>query len=122
MISTNKEQAKKLIEGLNFDPESADMRWERDSMMSDSMSLVVGKPELSSDIPSWSVDRLIKLLPDEITDDNGDTYTPVFGKNVILYFNSKKSLCSFHGTDIIEMFIDCFTWLKENNFDIESDF
>ena len=89
MISTNKEQAKRLIEGLNFDPESADMRWERDSMMSDSMSLVVGKPELSSDIPSWSVDRLIKLLPDEITDDNGDTYTPVFGKNVILYFNSK---------------------------------
>ena len=73
-ICTDKVQSERLL-ALGIKKETADMRWERIGQMYDYYASAK-KPYISSDIPAWSLHRLIEMMPKNIAID-GDTAYPL---------------------------------------------
>ena len=73
-ICTTREQSERLLE-LGLKKETADMRWER---ISEKYAYYPSTktPYASSDIPAWSLHRLIEMMPKNIAID-GDTAYPL---------------------------------------------
>ena len=73
-VCTSREQSERLL-ALGLKKETADMRWERIGQMYDYYASAK-KPYISSDIPAWSLHRLIEMMPKNIAID-GDTAYPL---------------------------------------------
>lgn len=73
-VCTSVEQSRRLL-ALGLKKGTADMRWERIGQMYDYYASAK-KPYISSDIPAWSLHRLIEMMPKNIAID-GDTAYPL---------------------------------------------
>lgn len=71
-ICTSREQSERLL-SLGLKKETADMRWERIGQMYDYYASAK-KPYISSDIPAWSLHRLIEMMPKNIAIDGDAAY------------------------------------------------
>ena len=63
-ICTSREQSECLL-ALGLKKETADMRWDRIGQMY-GWHISAKKPYVSSDIPAWSLHRLIEMMPESI--------------------------------------------------------
>ena len=118
-ICTTKIQSQRLLE-LGLKPETADCYNREEDY---GYSNWIGKPSLHSDVPAWSLHRLIEILPSEIKPRN-DYYNITFDKDIVQYENYE------YGIEVLKSFgdsptlynniIDCVSWLiKENLFNKE---
>lgn len=73
-VCTDRFQSERLL-ALGLKPETADMRWERIGQMY-GWYISAKTPYASSDIPAWSLHRLIEMMPKNIAID-GDTAYPM---------------------------------------------
>lgn len=116
-IATTIEQSKRLLE-LGLNPETAEC-YNREEEWG--YSCWIGKPSLPTDIPAWSLDRLITMLPDKIEMISYSMYrgyfVPKFDKNSISYidmlgyskvFNEKSTL--------YDNIIDFIEWLIQKSY------
>lgn len=68
-VATSREQSERLL-ALGLKPETADMCWMYGEVLS------CNPPELTPDIPAWSLHRLCDMMPKNIAID-GDTAYPL---------------------------------------------
>jgi len=121
-VCTTIEQSNKLIE-LGINPNTADMGW----FKAYSLKEEIYKPFIKgyklennkTDIPAWSLYRLIKMMPTVITHND---YSLILGINSICvyYANDEyaETFKAFEG-NLYECVIKCIEWLiKENYFNI----
>lgn len=71
-ICTSKEQSKRLLE-LGLKPETADCYNREEDY---GYSNWIGKPSLRSDVPAWSLHRLIEILDSPLMEFNTLSYNP----------------------------------------------
>jgi hypothetical protein len=125
-ICTTKEQSERLL-ALGLKPETADMRWER---ISEKYAYYPSTktPYVSSDIPAWSLHRLIKdLMPDTIAVENATCmgqrffYVLTFMYDGVTYEVNGFVFKEFAEHDnYYDNIIDCIEWLiKEGYFNKE---
>ena len=116
-ICTSREQSERLL-ALGLKPETADMchfwHWE-----SDDYSRVCASWEFAhrsnKDIPAWSLDRLMELVPHRHVE-----YCD-YANNYMYYYNIPFDVIEqFRGETRYEYLIDCIEWLiKEGYFNKE---
>ena len=122
-ICTSREQSERLL-GLGLKKETADMRWER---ISEKYAYYPSTktPYVSSDIPAWSLHRLIKdLMPDTIAVENATCmghrffYLLTFMHDDVTYEVNSFVFKEFAEHDnYYDNIIDCIEWLiKEGYF------
>lgn len=92
-ICTSQEQSERLL-ALGVKKETADMRWER---ISEKYGYYPSTktPYVSSDIPAWSLHRLLSLLPDYIVVNSSSGLNPNFYLNIRDGFVSYKDYRGF---------------------------
>ena len=67
--------------------------------------------------PAWSLDRLIKLIPENIITGVSNQWHRVMYNSVLTYEEGDDSLVSFRGGTIYDRCISCIYWLiKEGHF------
>ena len=110
------DQSRKLAEILPL--ESADQTWERITSLDAAGELQYGQEykhngdipfQLYSGIgvPCWSLNSLIYILPDTITDEDGTIFGLNIKKNFIEYYNpSMGALCATYHSIIAEDLVD----------------
>lgn len=124
MTYTTIEQSKKLLE-LGINPNTADMFYIFDTFIHDIGGIGIGKPEEPQDVPCWSFERLIEIMPRYMK--SGKNYFDLmivpFDKCVKYYNESTKSFMeSKMGKDLMEAafkmaerLLKCkSTYLKDN--------
>ena len=114
-ICTSIEQSKALL-ALGLKKETADMCWMYGEVLS------CNPPELTPDIPAWSLHRLIEMMPEEIE-------FPLRGMPKDFHFEIHRGLvryyngyvcCVMEGGGYYKGIIDCIEWLiKEGYFNKE---
>ena len=121
-VCTTIEQSKQLID-LGINPDTADMGW----FKAYSLKGEIYKPFIKgyklennkTDIPAWSLYRLIKMMPTVITHDDYDLMLGI--NSICIYYVSNeysKTFRAFEG-NLYECVIECIEWLiKENYFNI----
>lgn len=121
-ICTTIEQSKRLLE-LGLKPETADCCL--DDIIEGIYSPMAVKKIFESQIPAWSLHRLIELCPESINiDDYSDTiyWFKVYKlDNKIIYENDyHRWLYLVDGDNLFDTIIDCIEWLiKEGHFNKE---
>lgn len=114
-VCTTIEQSNKLIE-LGINPDTADMGW----FKAYSLKGEIYKPFIKgyklennkTDIPAWSLHRLLKMLPEEIYID-GNLIELHVTPNVITYENEDYSIMAggISGENIYGDIINCIEYL-----------
>lgn len=109
-VCTNERQSKRLIK-LGISPETADCynRLEEDGRYSN----WIGKPSLSTDIPAWSLHRLMELCP--LLMDPPRFLTISQHRTCYTLFVDNTNI-SFGGKSTYDNIIDCIKWLIEKNY------
>lgn len=108
-ICTSVEQSKRLLE-LGLKPETADCYNREEDY---GWSNWIGKPSLRSDVPSWSLHRLLYcLMPNSIK----DYYLAIYSGYVVTYDSlcgSRYEVCKDfnESLNIYDNIIDCIEWL-----------
>ena len=121
-ICTTREQSERLL-SFGLKKETADMRWER---ISEKYAYYPSTktPYASSDIPAWSLHRLIEMMPDclEMKDKENYTWKYLFRLSHVqvvyeVYLYERR----FSEMDnVYDNIIDCIEWLiKEGHFNKE---
>ena len=113
-ICTTREQSERLLE-LGLKKETADMRWER---ISEKYAYYPSTktPYVSSDIPAWSLHRLLSMLPD----DAPKIYWILDGANISMEWENDDSDFFPHRGNMYNGIISCIEWLiKEGYFNKE---
>lgn len=108
MVCTSIEQSNKLVE-LGINPKTADMGW----FKAYSLREEIYKPYIKgyklenhqSDIPAWSIYKLIEIISKEIT---------INDTSVIIGNNSTNRMFSSYD-NVYDNFIDVIQWLMEKN-------
>lgn len=108
MTCTNIEQSNRLVE-LGISPNTADMGW----FKAYSLREEIYKPYIKgyklenhkSDIPAWSVYKLIKIISKEVT---------INDTSVIISNNSTNRMFSSYD-NVYDNLIDTIQWLMEKN-------
>ena len=108
MTCTNIEQSNRLVE-LGISPNTADMGW----FKAYSLREEIYKPYIKgyklenhkSDIPAWSVYKLIKIISKEVT---------INDTSVIISNNSTNRMFSSYD-NVYDNLIDVIQWLMEKN-------
>lgn len=143
MNYTTIEQSRKLLE-LGLNPETADMFWQSNLNGSDRQYLLdIGKEEYfdieinsehcsigNYDIPAWSLDTLLELMPDEIS--TGKEWSNKYQIDIrkyaphtyqIAYGNNRGFSKSWHDMintkecdNFLEACYNMVVWLLENNY------
>jgi hypothetical protein len=128
-ICTTKEQSKRLLE-LGLDADTSDMCWLAKKLWGDDVEI----PEedrsyiLSTDkddsfcsrydvdcVPSWSLHRLIAMLPLEIEDDySTESFLKIEGSNIMYKEKGIFIYNSFEKDNIYDNIIDCIEWLIQD--------
>ena len=126
-VCTSREQSERLL-ALGLKKETADMRWERIGQMYDYYASAK-KPYISSDIPAWSLHRLLCMLPkhiqvyDEVWKFKRNLYLSIDEDFNIRYEENIDDPCfdkTFWAYDIYQNCIDAIEWLiKEGYFNKE---
>ena len=118
-VCTDKIQSERLL-ALGLKKETADMRWER---ISEKYAYYPSTkmPYASSDIPAWSLGRLVEMMPDIIKDHIDEMlYHLSIAGNSVFYETRSFDLCQFFGDNLYVCIIDCIEWLiKEGYFNKE---
>ena len=120
-ICTTMAQSKRLLE-LGLKPETAEC-YNREEEWG--YSCWIGKPSLPTDIPAWSLHRLIAMLPDKIEMLSHTFYIcdffPKLDKNNVAYVDMMGWSRWFNEKDTLyDNIIDCIEWLiKEVHFNKE---
>ena len=80
-----------------------------------------GWKEQANIFPSWSMSRLIEMMPDLIKDNiEGMLYHLSIDGNSVFYETRSADLCQFFGDNLYICIIDCIEWLiKEGYFNKE---
>lgn len=109
-VCTNREQSERLLK-LGLKPETADCynRLEEDGRYSN----WIGYPSLSTDIPAWSLHRLMELCP--LLMDPPRFMTISQHKTCYTLFIDGTDI-SFGGKSTYNNIIDCIKWLIEKNY------
>lgn len=121
-ICTTFEQSKRLLE-LGLKPETADCCL--DDVIEGVYSPMALKKVFESQIPAWSLHRLIELCPEYINIDGyADTsyWIKIYKHgNKIIYENDyDRFIYLGDGDNLFDTFIDCIEWLiKEGHFNKE---
>lgn len=113
-ICTSIVQSQRLLE-LGLKPETADC-YNREEEYG--FSNWIGKPSLTTDIPAWSLHRLIEILPSEIKQIDC-YYSLTFDKDIIQYEDYGIDVLKSFGDNpcLYDNIIDCIEWLiKEDYF------
>ncbi len=116
-VCTRVEQSRRLLK-LGLKPETADCYNRQDGYV---FSNWIGKPSLPTDIPAWSLHRLLKMLPSKIKQIDC-YYNLIFEKDIIQYEDyGIDVLKSFRNSpNIYDNIVDCIEWLiKEGYFNKE---
>lgn len=128
-ICTTIEQSKRLLE-LGLDADTSDMCWLAKKLWGDDVEI----PEedrsyiLSTDkddsfcsrydvdcVPSWSLHRLIAMLPLEIEDDySTESFLKIEGSNIVYKEEDIFIYNSFEKDNIYDNIIDCIEWLIQD--------
>ena len=100
-ICTSKVQSERLL-ALGLKKETADMRWERIGRMYDYYASAK-RPYVSTDLPAWSLHRLLMMIDSDVQTDGRYISLPHYG--FVKKDNIYDNLC------------DCIEWLiKERHF------
>ena len=117
-ISTTREQSERLL-ALGVKPETADMCY--------NLYFASAPPEINNYgadlykdrcfIPSWSLARLLEMMPTEIDNDYCSAVLQIT-PSVIQYwcFSEEESYVMFNRTDIFDNAIECIGWLIRNDY------
>ena len=114
-ICTNRVQSERLL-SLGLKKETADMRWER---ISEKYAYYPSAkiPYASSDIPAWSLHRLIEMMPENVTSDD---WLGVSFDEVSYYHGAGEDMIGwkyYKVGNIYDCIIECYEWLiKEGYF------
>lgn len=117
-ICTTVEQSKRLLE-LGLKPETAEC-YNREEEWG--YSCWIGKSSLPTDIPAWSLHRLMEMLPFTISLAKGDIRYITILKGSVHYVTfdddvSREITFNQLGANIYDNIIDCIEWLiKESYF------
>ena len=106
-ICTTREQSERLL-ALGLKKETADMMWANCMGNSSGTTyyLAVGTPHYNCDIPAWSLDRLMELVPHRYGE-----YCE-YANNFMYYYNIPLDVVEqFIGKTKYEYLIDCIEWL-----------
>ena len=122
-VCTDKVQSERLL-ALGLKKETADMRWER---ISEKYAYYPSTktPYVSSDIPAWSLHRLIEMMPTTIKSRYGYVNLAVNAELVQYQYYDEDYMhneCCQHFNDgtLYDNLIDCIEWLiKEGYFNKE---
>ena len=122
-VCTDKVQSERLL-ALGLKKETADMRWER---ISEKYAYYPSTktPYVSSDIPAWSLGRLVEMMPNNIHKYNDIADLSVSNELVQYRFydvDYNHDVCLEHFNDgtLYDNIIDCIEWLiKEGYFNKE---
>jgi hypothetical protein len=119
-ICTTKEQSERLL-ALGLKPETANMRWER---ISEKYAYYPSTkmPYASSDIPAWSLHRLMEMMPNEIR--KYDAWASLSINNEFVQYeyydidyNHGTCLEHFNDGTLFDNICDAYEWLiKEGYF------
>lgn len=117
-ISTTREQSERLL-ALGVRPETADMCY---NLYFEGSPIEINNygADLYKDkrfIPSWSLSRLLEMMPTEIENDYCSAVLQIT-PSVIQYwcFNEEESYMMFNRTDIFDNAIECIGWLIQNRY------
>ena len=121
-VCTSIEQSEKLL-ALGLKKETADMRWERIGRMYDYYASAK-RPYVSTDIPAWSLHRLIEMMPEYIHLGNIHYERTLFPESIcyyrMLYQDCGDNLISFDSPNLYDRIVHCIEWLiKEGYFNKE---
>ena len=121
-VCTTIEQSKQLID-LGINPDTADMGW----FKAYSLKGEIYKPFIKeyklenykTDIPAWSLHRLIKMMPNNIIQDDCTLILGVNADSVYYADNEYGEVFKTFDGNLYECVIKCIEWLiKENYFNI----
>lgn len=121
-VCTTIEQSNKLIE-LGINPNTADMGW----FKAYSLKGEIYKPFIKgyklennkTDIPAWSLHRLIKMMPNNIIQDDCTLILGVNADSVYYADNEYGEVFKTFDGNLYDCVIKCIEWLiKENYFNI----
>lgn len=118
---TTLEQSKRLIE-LGVKKESADRVWKWNKESLDYRPEKASKLE-TADVPAWSINRLLNLLPSTIKEkSSGTKCTLSFGKDYVEYsgydrYDSSVMVQLYYaeGRDFYENIYNAIVWVLENH-------
>ena len=113
-ICTTREQSERLL-ALGIKKETADMCWMYGEVLS------CNPPELTVDIPAWSLGRLIEMMPRTIKA-NDDLFFLLVSKEDVFYDNTEGTAYSsfINRNGLYYNIILCIEWLiKEGYFNKE---
>ena len=126
-IATTRDQSERLL-AMGVKPETADMYWMLDKMSLDMESeLSIGKCSVVEDkwtkyTPSWSLSRLISIIPSEITVNKKCGSLFISHIDISYFgFESDKRISFITGftkgpdENLFDICIDMIDWLIKNN-------
>ena len=116
-ICTSREQSERLL-ALGLKKETADMKWLGCSDENgDIYYLLSDVPHhfRSTDIPAWSLHRLIEMMPKSIHFENEDWYKIIYN-NSVCYQRGQFSICRSCKGDLYEDIANCIEWLIKGGY------
>ena len=122
-ICTSRVQSERLL-ALGLKKETADCHWSNVRTIFNREWLLVPitiQAYTETEIPAWSLHRLIEMMPDLIKDNiEGMLYHLSIDGNSVFYETKNNDLCQFFGDSLYICIIDCIEWLiKEGYFNKE---
>lgn len=126
MNYTSVEQSKKLM-GMGLKPESADLKFKYDfcehqhSEKPTNIIIPTWDDPYNKDIPCWSVEKLLKLIPKNIKESyvsNCWEILPCYDGNFILNYITMKGdiIYSAKGDSLADVCYDIMIWLLEKGY------
>lgn len=116
MAYTTIEQSKKLIE-LGLDPSTADMYYIFDTFIGDIGGVEFGKPEEPEDIPCWSLDALLEVIPKPIKYQGSLCYPELdLFSHKIYYMVGGASYLTIGGIGNLDAAYNMIVWLLTNDY------
>ena len=118
-VCTNRVQSERLLE-LGLKKETADMRWER---ISEKYAYYPSTktPYASSDIPAWSLGRLVEMMPNTIHNKRILAYLTIMNDRVLYDTIKNETYSAFtNNNGLFAAVVDAVEWLiKEGYFNKE---
>ena len=115
-ICTSIDQSRRLLE-LGLKKETADMRWER---ISEKYAYYPSTktPYASSDIPAWSLGRLVEMMPNTIHNKRILAYLTIMNDRVLYDTIKNETYSAFtNNNGLFAAVVDAVEWLiKEGYF------
>ena len=113
-ICTSKEQSERLL-ALGLKKETADMCWMYGEVLS------CNPPELTADIPAWSLGRLVEMVPNSIHNKRILAYLTIMNDRVLYDTIKNETYSAFtNNNGLFAAVVDAVEWLiKEGYFNKE---